>query len=238
MRLLASCLMLNHWHLVLWPEHAGDLSVYLHWLTTTHVQRWHGHHRTRGTGPLYQGRFKSFPIQEDEHLWTVCRSVERNALRAGLVTCAELWRWGSLSQRVQGWAGPPLSAWPCAVPAEWVDLVNTPQTENWAALIRYTEAGFLAIDNNMAEREMKRVAIGRRNWLFVGSPQGGQTAAVLMSFTSTCQRLGIEPWRYLRDVLERLPSHPPERLAELLPDKWARGQRSASDPTAPEEPNE
>jgi transposase len=109
---------------------------------------------------------------------------------------------------------------------------------NWAALVRYTEAGFLAIDNNVAEREMKRIAIGRKNWLFVGSPQGGQTAAVLMSFTSTCQRLGIEPWRYLRDVLERLPSHPPERLAELLPDKWARGQRSASDPTAPEEPNE
>jgi putative transposase len=128
--------MPNHWHLVLWPEHAGDLSVYLHWLTTTHVQRWHGHHHTRGTGPLYQGRFKSFPIQEDEHLWTVCRSVERNALRAGLVTCAALWRWGSLSQRVQGWAGPPLSAWPCAVPAEWVDLVNTPQTERELQALR------------------------------------------------------------------------------------------------------
>jgi transposase len=97
---------------------------------------------------------------------------------------------------------------------------------NWAALVRYTEAGFLAIDNNMAEREMKRVAIGRKNWLFVGSPQGGQTAAVLSSFTSTCQRLSIEPWRYLRDVLERLPSHPPERLAELLPDCWAGAQRA------------
>jgi hypothetical protein len=65
---------------------------------------------------------------------------------------------------------------------------------NWTALIRYTEAGFLAIDNNVAEREMKRIAIGRKNWLFVGSPQGGQTAAVLISFTSTCHRLGVEPW--------------------------------------------
>ena len=99
---------------------------------------------------------------------------------------------------------------------------------NWAALKRYTEAGFLAIDNNVAEREMKRIAIGRKNWLFVGSPRGGQTAAVLFSFTSTCQRLGVEPWGYLRDVLERLPSHPPERLAELLPDEWARAQRAAA----------
>src|SRR5262249_30203757 len=79
---------------------------------------------------------------------------------------------------------------------------------NWEALRRYTEAGFLAIDNNAAEREMKWIAIGRKNWLTVGSPRGGQTAAVLFSFTSTCQRLGVEPWRHLRDVLERLPSHP------------------------------
>src|SRR5262249_20404335 len=62
---------------------------------------------------------------------------------------------------------------------------------NWAALICYTEAGFLAIDNNVSEREMKRIAIGRKNWLTVGSPGGGQTAAVLFSFTSTCQRLGV-----------------------------------------------
>jgi transposase len=93
---------------------------------------------------------------------------------------------------------------------------------NWAALVRYTEAGFLAIDNNVAEREMKRIAIGRKNWLSIGSPRGGETAAILFSFTSTCQRLGIEPWRYLRDLLERLPSHPTERLVELLPDEWAR----------------
>jgi transposase len=99
---------------------------------------------------------------------------------------------------------------------------------HWAALVRYTEAGFLAIDNNVAEREMKRIAIGRKNWLFVGSPQGGRTAAILFSFTSTCQRLGVEPWRYLRDVLERLPSHPPARLTELLPDGWAQTQRAAT----------
>jgi len=105
---------------------------------------------------------------------------------------------------------------------------------NWAALRRYTDAGFLAIDNNAAEREMKRIAIGRKNWLTVGSPRGGQTAAVLFSFASTCQRLGVEPWAYLRDVLERLPSHPAERLAEFLPDEWQRRQTTAAEARAPE----
>lgn len=100
----------------------------------------------------------------------------------------------------------------------------------WTALQRYTEAGFLAIDNNVAEREMKRIAIGRKNWLFVGSVEGGNTAAVLMSFTSTCHRLGVEPWAYLQDVLTRLPTTPAEQLAELLPDRWqaARGPATNS----------
>jgi transposase len=109
---------------------------------------------------------------------------------------------------------------------------------NWAALVRYTEAGFLAIDNNVAEREMKRIAIGRKNWLFVGSPRGGQTAAVLISFTSTCQRLGVEPWAYLQDVLTRLPTTPTGELGDLLPDHWqlARQARTAA-PTDPNTPS-
>jgi transposase len=102
---------------------------------------------------------------------------------------------------------------------------------NWTALTRYTEAGFLAIDNNAAEREMKRIAIGRKNWLFVGSPQGGQTVAVLLSFTSTCQRLGIEPWAYLQDVLTRLPGLPAGQLDELLPDRWQAAQATADTST-------
>jgi transposase len=101
---------------------------------------------------------------------------------------------------------------------------------NWAALCRYTEAGFLAIDNNVAEREMKRIAIGRKNYLFVGSAKGGHTAAVLYSFTSTCHRLGVEPWAYLQDVLQRLPSTPPERIAELLPDRWQAAREKAAAP--------
>jgi transposase len=103
----------------------------------------------------------------------------------------------------------------------------------WAALQVYTTAGFLEIDNNAAERALRAVAIGRKNYLFFGSDVGGETAAVLYTFMQTCQALGIEPWRYLRDVLERLPSHPPELLAELLPDEWARAQRRTLTVTPP-----
>src|SRR5581483_2194188 len=102
----------------------------------------------------------------------------------------------------------------------------------WDALRRYTEHGFLAIDNNVAEREMKRIAIGRKNWLFVGSVQGGKTAAVLCSFTSTCHCLGIEPWAYLRDVLERLPTTPAQQLDDLLPDRWQAARQAG--PALPE----
>jgi putative transposase len=72
-RLLAYCIMPNHWHLILWPDEDGDLSEFMRWLTVTHTQRWHAHRHTAGTGPLYQGRFKSFPIQDDDHFLTVCR---------------------------------------------------------------------------------------------------------------------------------------------------------------------
>ena len=99
---------------------------------------------------------------------------------------------------------------------------------NWSALIRYTEAGFLSIDNNVAEREMKRIAIGRKNWLFVGSENGGRTAAVLFSFTSTCDRLSIDPWAYLHDVLTRLPRTSADQLAELLPDRWKAARQAAT----------
>ena len=107
---------------------------------------------------------------------------------------------------------------------------------NWTALIRYTEAGFLDIDNNVAEREMKRIAIGRKNWLFVGSEQGGKTAAVLLTFTSTCHRLGVEPWAYLQDVLTRLPTLPKDQLADLLPDRWQTARQAQAAATADTSP--
>jgi putative transposase len=139
-RLLAFYLMPNHWHLVLWPEQDGALSRYLHWVTMTHTQRWHAHHHTTGTGPLYQGRFKSFPVQADEHLLTVCRYVERNPLRAGLVKRAEHWRWSSLWHRTQGALPGWLGVWPLPVPDGWLAQVNAAGTEAELAALRRSAA--------------------------------------------------------------------------------------------------
>ena len=128
MRLLAYCLMPNHFHVLLWPREDGDLSRFMSWLTMTHTQRWHAHHRTAGTGHLDQGRFKSFPVQSDEHFLTVCRYVERNALRANLVGRAEDWRWGSLGvPRTKDDADrAALTPWPIDRPRDWTDRVNRP----------------------------------------------------------------------------------------------------------------
>ncbi len=122
--------MPNHWHMVLWPEHTGDLSAFVGWLSHTHSMRWHAHYHTSGTGHIYQNRFKSFPVETEEYLYTVLRYVERNAMRANLVSRAENWRWGSLWRRQGGTALPliELDAWPVPVPTNWVDLVNAPQT--------------------------------------------------------------------------------------------------------------
>ena len=131
-RIAAYCLMLNHWHMQLWPRRDGELSEILRWITVTHTQRWHAHHHTAGTGPVYQGRFKSFPVQTDEHFLTVARYVERNALRAKLVTRAEDWQWTSLWRRNQedttltAW----LSTWPAERPRDWVARVNRPETSS------------------------------------------------------------------------------------------------------------
>jgi transposase len=91
---------------------------------------------------------------------------------------------------------------------------------HWNALIRPLDADFLEIDNGASERAMKPVALGRKNWLFAGSDEGGKTAATLMSLCATCKELGVEPFAYLRDVLERVSTHPHSRIEELLPDRW------------------
>ena len=127
MRFLAYCLMPNHFHLVVWPRLDGELTQFMRWLTMTHTQRWHAHRHSAGSGHLYQGRFKSFPVQDDGHLLTVCRYVERNALRAGLVERAQLWRWGSLWRRAarKPPEGPALSPWPTERPSDWTKRVNS-----------------------------------------------------------------------------------------------------------------
>ena len=95
MRMLGYCVMPNHFHLVLWPYLDGDLGKWMQWLLTAHVRLYHQHYKS--SGHVWPGRFKAFPIEQDEHLLTVLRYVERNPLRAGLVEHAEDWIWSSLS---------------------------------------------------------------------------------------------------------------------------------------------
>lgn len=162
-RIAAYCLMPNHWHLLLWPRQDGELSEVLRWITVTHTQRWHAHRQSSGMGPVYQGRFKSFPVQTDEHFLTVARYVERNALRAKLVKRAEEWKWGSLWRRGQGdgrltaW----LSDWPMERPRDWAMRVNGPETA--------------------AELEWVRTSVQR------GRPFGGEAWV-----GRTVKRLGLE----------------------------------------------
>jgi len=167
-RLLAYCLMPNHWHLLLRPRENGELGRFMQRLTITHVRRWQEDRHATGSGHVYQGRFKSFPVQTDAHFLTVCRYIERNALRAGLVRRAEDWRWGSLwrwlhrrtrEREEEEW--PVLSKWPVQRPRHWRALVNT-------AL-------------NDAEMQALRLCVQR------GRPFGSERWA-----QATAQRLGLQ----------------------------------------------
>lgn len=132
LRILAWCLMPNHWHLLLWPQRDGELGQFMQRLTTTHVRRWRLFRHSVGHGHLYQGTYKSFPVETDEHFYTVCRYVERNALRAKLVRRAEDWPWSSLgfaNQAAAAAESPPVASWPVPRPRAWRELVNQPQTE-------------------------------------------------------------------------------------------------------------
>lgn len=129
MRCLAYCLMPNHFHLVLWPKADGELASFMAWLTTTHSKRWHSWRGTTGTGHVYQGRYKAFPVSSDTHFLRVCRYVERNALRAGLVERAEDWPWSSLAQRTGRRLGVALAEWPVARPLDWTSLVQADVVE-------------------------------------------------------------------------------------------------------------
>jgi putative transposase len=134
MRILGYCLMPNHFHLVLWPHKDGDLGRWMQWLMTSHVRRYHRHYG--GSGHVWQGRFKAFPIQEDEHYLAVLRYVERNPVRANLVRNAQSWTWSSLRQRELSASQSVLSAGPLTLPSNWPSLVNEPQTETELAALR------------------------------------------------------------------------------------------------------
>ena len=128
-RLLAYCLIPHHWHMVLWPRKDGEVTAFRRWLTLTHSQRLHAHRHTTGYGHIYQGRFKSFPIEQDQSLLNVLRYVERNALRANLVDQGQDWRWCSLWRKINGDRVSLLSAWPLDRPENWVNCVTGVQTE-------------------------------------------------------------------------------------------------------------
>jgi len=123
-RCLAYCLMPNHFHLVLWPSTDTELPAFMAWLTATHSKRWHAWRQTAGTGHVYQGRYKAFPVSGDMHFLRVCRYVERNALRAGLVARAEDWPWSSLAHCASGVSPVSVTDWPVTRPADWIDLVQ------------------------------------------------------------------------------------------------------------------
>jgi putative transposase len=129
MRVCGFCLMPNHWHLVLWPREDGELARFMQKLTITHVRRWVEHRHRVGYGSVYQGRYKSFPMQDGAHFTTVLRYVERNPLRGRLVTRAEDWLWSSLGQK----ASPDsplieLATWPVPRRDDWLAWVNQAQT--------------------------------------------------------------------------------------------------------------
>ena len=131
MRMLSFCLMPNHFHLVLWPKHDGDLSKWMQWLTTSHVRRYHRHYDS--SGHVWQGRFKSFPIQSDEHLLTVMRYVERNPIRAKAIPVrkAQNWHWSSVGiPHPDAEVIPKITMGPVERPEPWLEWVNRPTSLN------------------------------------------------------------------------------------------------------------
>ena len=135
MRVCGYCIMSNHWHFLLWPVGDGDLSNFMRWLTLTHTQRYHASHGTLGIGHLYQGRFKSFPVQDDGHYLTVKRYIEANPLRAKLVKRAEEWRWSSIGMQKTSEPLIELSDGPVEIPRNWGKLVNASIKSNQIELL-------------------------------------------------------------------------------------------------------
>ena len=128
--------MKNHWHMVLSPREDKAMSAFLGWVTMTHTQRYHAHNKTTGYGHVYQGRYKSFPVSDDDHFHSVCRYVERNALTAHVVDRAEDYRWGSLWNWNGGDSVIELSPWPVKRLPRWIERVNQALTDKELKAIR------------------------------------------------------------------------------------------------------
>jgi REP-associated tyrosine transposase len=156
-RLFAFCLMPNHFHLVVEPEASVDLSRFMQWLMTSHVRRYHRHYE--GSGHVWQGRFKSFPIQRDEHLLTVLRYVRQNPVRASLVSTESEWPWSSAS-RSDLIDRPPVDGCRCDEALsvgqlrelrECLNRQNPFGSEEWRRTLRYTGDG----DRQLFQRTKK-----------------------------------------------------------------------------------
>jgi putative transposase len=155
-------LMPNHWHLLVCPGQDGEMSRFMRWITATHTMRYHAHYHSSGEGHVYQGRFKSFPVQADDHFLTVCRYIERNALRSNLVNRAEDWRWGSLWRWLTRPEPEPrlLSAWPIRRSPGWVQRVNQPLTESeLAALRKSSSRGSPFGEDDWVNKQVKRLGL-------------------------------------------------------------------------------
>ena len=162
MRLLSYCLMPNHWHLVLWPEEDGVLSTFTGWVTLTHTQRWHAYRKSTGRGHVYQGRFKSFPVQDDPHYYALSRYVERNALKANLVERAEQWRWSSIYRWHSGTAKEKelLSPWPLARLPNWLEHVNQPMQQfEYDAIEKSVQRGCPFGDEDWSSRTIQKLGL-------------------------------------------------------------------------------
>lgn len=162
MRILAYCVMPNHWHLILHPRRDGDLAAFVGWMTQTHTQRWHTAHGTVGMGHLYQARFKSFPVQTDAYLLQVCRYVERNPFRASMIPRVQDWRWSSAWLRLHGRNGeqPELSEWPVPPPRDYLRWLQGPQHVGELAAIRTCVVrGRPLGDDGWTQRMAKRLGI-------------------------------------------------------------------------------
>jgi REP-associated tyrosine transposase len=137
MRIIAYCLMPNHWHFLLWPEKNGQLSRFMHWLTTTHATRWRGQSRTTGEGAVYQSRFTAVPVHHPFELVRVWRYVERNPIEARLVSRAEQWPWSSAAQLSERSPSLPVDSPP--MPRPPLPLVNSAELRldaKYASVVR------------------------------------------------------------------------------------------------------
>ena len=126
MRILAYCVMPNHFHFALYPEHDDNIRKFMGWLTKTHTQRWHVQHKTVGHGHLYQGRYKSFIVNTDAYFTVLMKYIEQNPLRAKLVSRTEDWQWCSLHRRLYGTHEQKkiLSEWPVEMSSNYLKEVN------------------------------------------------------------------------------------------------------------------